>query len=155
MQSLFEGAIFFSKVQSYLNELWKGGLPWTANTIKVTQSWMPTKMTVSEVLLDVGKSVEMMTIDISPGGACLLCDAHLPPNMDLLLPPPGYQVKFANIWVLVLFSLFRTNKVPFIKFICRCISHMYLLLLLIITGKVERTFIWKTVVYPLKKSSFY
>ena len=63
----YKGAIFFLnvqyffKVQSYLNELWKGGLPWTANTIKVTQSWMPTKMTVSEVLLDVGKSVEMMT----------------------------------------------------------------------------------------------
>ena len=26
---------FRSQVQSYLNELWKGGLPWTANTIKV------------------------------------------------------------------------------------------------------------------------
>ena len=35
MQSLLKGAIFFLKVQSYLNELWKGGLPWTANTIKV------------------------------------------------------------------------------------------------------------------------
>ena len=32
--------------------------------------------------------------DIFPGGACLLCDAHLPPNMDLLLPPTGHQVKF-------------------------------------------------------------
>ena len=26
------------QVQSYLNELWKGGLPWTANTIKVVNN---------------------------------------------------------------------------------------------------------------------
>ena len=32
------------------------------------------------------------------------------------------------------FHVFRTNKVPFIKFLCRCVSHAYLLMLLIITG---------------------
>ena len=139
MQSFLKGAISFSKVQSYLNELWKGGLPWTANTIKVTQSWMPTKMTVSEVLLDVGKSVEMMTSSqvVLVFFAMLIC----PPIWIFFSLP--LDIRLNLFWVLVLFSLFRTNKVPFIKFICRCISHMYLLLLLIITGKVERTFIWK------------
>ena len=30
---------------------------------------------------------------------------------------------------------FRMNKVPYIKFICRTVSHFFLLLLLIVTGR--------------------
>ena len=36
--------------------------------------------------------------------------------------------------IITYFHVFRTNKVPFIKFLCRCVSHAYLLMLLIITG---------------------
>ena len=35
----------------------------------------------------------------------------------------------------MVFVCFRMNKVPYIKFICRTVSHFFLLLLLIVTGR--------------------
>ncbi len=40
----------------------------------------------------------------------------------------------------VLFS-FRINKIPFIKFLCRAVSHGYFMLLLIITGNLHTFFL--------------
>ena len=80
------------QVQSYLNELWRGGLSWTGNSLKL-------------VLLFF---------------AMVVC-------------PP--------IWIFFSLPLnIRMNKVPYVKFICRTVSHFFLLLLLVVTGKFAKTF---------------
>ncbi|XP_023333094.1 serine/threonine-protein phosphatase 6 regulatory ankyrin repeat subunit C [Eurytemora carolleeae] len=73
-------------VQSYLNELWRGGLTW------------------------VGSGVKMILLV----------------SLMFFCPP---------VWIF--FSLpidIKVNKVPFIKFLCRCVSHAYWMLLIIITA---------------------
>ena len=50
------------------------------------------------------------------------------------LPLNIKYVKLINLQIIQFF--FRMNKVPFIKFICRCVSHFFFLLLLIVTGNM-------------------
>ena len=96
-----------------MNELWRGGLSWTGNSLKL-------------ILL-------FFTMVVCPPVWIFF---SLPLNIKYNCGTIYIYYILYTMWQsLHCWCVFRMNKVPYIKFICRTVSHFFFLLLLILTGR--------------------